>query len=225
LVAAAGISAVALVSDLRKRRRSLSAPLETYSRTEALDMAPAIYPERAVPLSQVTAEDLLLFASAEVLHTSDAYTPASLERLVAERGLHIGHTYLLNRLPYLAGIFTAPNGPYHLSRYWIEMLDALTDSVRAGRIWNPTMSELAEWVRATQLICTEPVGARTVRLHNASGSAMRNVSLLLPTDVSAADLTWNGVRPAGVRSWGDWLCVWGDVPAGGAAVVCWGPEA
>ncbi|MBX6332315.1 MAG: hypothetical protein IRY91_10760, partial [Gemmatimonadaceae bacterium] len=202
------------------------APRTPYTRAEAIDMAPSVYPERAVPLGQVRDDDLLLFSTLEVLHTTDALTPAAIARLIDERGVHIAHTYLLNRLPYIAGIFATPAAPggRRLARAWVDALEALTAEVSRGRVWNPTMGELAEWLRALQRIAVRPAGRCTIELDNPMDRTVHGYSLLLPPEAHVGDIRWGDAAPAGTRRWHDWLCVWGDVPAHATIAVRWGAD-
>ena len=222
VVATLAVGATGLYDGIRRaaRRRGETAA-EPFTRGEAIDWGASIYPERAMPFSQVTDDELLLFATVEVLHTRDAYRPAALTRLIGERGLHIGHTYLLNRLPYIAGIFTHAPGSPRLDTGWLDTLDTLSSEVRSGRVWNPTMGELAEWMRAVQCVSVVPVSDTALEVSNPLDRIMRDFTVLLPNTVAPDDVQWNAARPRGTRSWGDWLCVWGDLPAGGSALVRW----
>ncbi len=195
---------------------------EPYTRQHLLRYAPTLYPERAVPLRDARADELLLFTTLEVVHTSDVYTPEAVERLLAERGLHIGHCYLLNELPYLAGVFATGGGALALASPWIDFLDHLAAAVRAGRAWNPPMGDLAAWVRALQFTSVVDVARTTVRVDNASDSPVTGFTLLLPGSVSPTDVRWGDRAPAGHRIWSDWLAVWGDLPANGSTTVQWG---
>ncbi|HEU4565334.1 MAG TPA: hypothetical protein VFS05_11815, partial [Gemmatimonadaceae bacterium] len=207
----AGLAALGGLRHARTWVRTVGSrpPEAPYSRGEALAMGAIVYPERAAPLADVTEGDMLLFATMEVLHTSDVYTPAAFERLVAERGVHIGHCYLLNRLPYLAGVFDAESDRDRLSPGWLAALDVMEAEVRAGRLWNPPVGELAEWMRAMQLMEMVPVDARAVELRNGTDATLAGYTILLPPDVSPSDVRWGAGAPAGARRWGDWLAVWG----------------
>jgi hypothetical protein len=191
-----------------------------FTRDEVILMAPTIYPERAVPLSQLVADDILLFASMEVLHTEDVYTGEALDRLIAERGLHIAHSYLLNRLPYIAGIFAAPEREA-LSALWLEMLQALGDAIAEGRLWNPPVGELAEWARRWQRVTVLPVSKHMVEICNPHVERVRDFTVLLPVAVDARAVRWDGANPAGSRTWGSWLSVWGDLPSERSTIVRW----
>jgi len=216
----AGRGMAAAVGALARGNGSEATPPEPYRRDELFAMAPVVYPERAVPLGQTRVDDLLLFATTEVLHTRDAYTPRAVARLVAERGVHVGHCYLLNRLPYIAGLFAEGEGA-RLGDEWAAFVDALSDAAAAGTVWNPVVSELAEWMRATQLVTTRPCARDAVVVENGCGQTLRGFTLLLPPTVMPADVRWGDSAPAGWRAWSDWLAVWGALPPTGRVVVRW----
>jgi len=90
---------------------------------------------------------LLFFNTVEATHIKDIYTKKSLEKLISERGLHIGHTYILNNLPYLNGIFDLKRSSVTLSDSWIQFISALSQKVRENKIWNPTMGKFIERVQ------------------------------------------------------------------------------
>lgn len=201
-----------------RRAAGLQQP-EPYDRRELAAFAPTVYPESASPARDADPDGLCLFVSQEVVHTADAYTDAALERLLQGRGLHIGHCYLLNRLPYLAGTFTADGKD--LDGAWVAFLDALTAAVAERRLWNPTMGALAEWVRGFHLTSVVPLHDAAVRIETRSPVDLPDFTLLLPASTDAAGVRWNGETPQGTRRWGDWLAVWGLLPAHAGITVQW----
>lgn len=219
---AAGIALLGLVDAAWGAQMGGALPGGNWSRAESAEWGTTIYPERADPLHLVSDTDFLLFATLEVLHIGDVYGEAALSTLIAERGLHIGHTYLLNRLPYVDGLFERGSAAPRLTRAWLAVLDILQTEVAAGRLWNPPMGELAEWTRSVQRVTVHPVSDDTIEVRHPGDEALRGFTLLLPPHVSPADVEWNGAPPAGTRAWGDWLAVWGDVPARGCVHVRWG---
>ncbi len=206
----------------RLREGAAAGETEPYTRRELVSFAPSVYLERAVPFSQTTPDDLLLFASLEVLHVRDAYTVGALDRLISERGMHVGHVYLMNCLPYIAGVFRNDGATQRLSHEWITFLDALGALVRDGRIWNPVASELAEWTRAMQLVSVSPVGDGAVEIHNPLPHPVRDLTLLLPHTASPSSVQWMQGPPTGYRRLHDCVVVWGDVPADSRVGVRWG---
>lgn len=220
-LSAAGVALRGLFEASGQGRRGASAPERLFSRREGLDWSAVVYPERAVPMHQVRPGDQLLFATQEVLHLRDAYTPAAFERLVHERGLHVAHTYLLNTLPYVAGLFSPDTGDTRLAPAWLAALDCLTDVVVAGRMWNPPVGEMATWTRTMQCVAVTPRSECAVELVNPTGEVLRGATMMLPASVRPEAVSWNGAAAIGWRRWGDWLCVWGDVPADSTIVVRW----
>jgi hypothetical protein len=196
--------------------------VEPYSRRELIDFGAVLYPERALPLSQISDADLALFITLEVVHTQDAYTDKAISRLLNERGLHVGHCYLLNRLPYVAGMFERDSSSPRLTETWLRFIDDLEEQVRSGRLWNPTVTELAEWLRAAQRVVCLPSGSRSVRLINQLNQVIQDYTLLVPHSIDPDEVVWASGRPKGWRYWKDWLAVWGDLPAGRSTVIEWG---
>jgi hypothetical protein len=201
-------------------RRSDAGAETGTTRKDRMESVGVVYPERGAPLHQVKEEDLLLFTTMEAVHTRDMYSPGALDRLVHERGLHIGHSYLLNRLPYIAGIFEKKTG--RLTHSWNQFVDSLASLVRAGRLWNPTAGGLAGWIRDRELVTLIPVAPAEVRMENPLPRPVRDFTLLLPRDTRPAGILWGGKAPSGWRQWDDWLAVWGDLPTRSSVTVLWG---
>jgi hypothetical protein len=191
---------------------------DQFTRAQILAATPVIYPERPSPLGQVRATDMMLFATNYVVHTEDAYYPSSLDDLISERGVHIGHCYLLNRVPYLAGIFSP--GTSRTSEAWNTFIDALAGHVKSGRLLNPVVSDLAEWFRGLQFVEAMPTGDNSMQLVNHGRERLRGYTLLIPRVWSRLTL-WGGRPPAGSRPWSDWLAVWGDLDSGESVKVEW----
>ncbi|HEX6809383.1 MAG TPA: polysaccharide deacetylase family protein [Gemmatimonadaceae bacterium] len=218
---AAGVALLGLFESSGQSREGGASAERLFTRTEGLEWGATVYPERAVPMHQVRADDQLLFATQEVLHLRDAYTPAAFERLVHERGLHLAHTYLLNTLPYVAGMFSPNHADPRFTPAWERALDSLTAEVAAGRVWNPPVGELARWFRTMQCLAVTPRSECAIELSNPTGEVMHGATVMLPASVRPEAVTWNGRPATGSRRWSDWLCVWGDVPADSTVVVRW----
>lgn len=82
--------------------------------------------------------------------------------------------------------------------------------------------DIPEWVRGVQCVSVQPVSHTALELSNPLDRELRDFTVLLPGTVTSNSVRWNGAAPRGTRSWGDWLCAWNDLPAGGSAVVRWG---
>ncbi len=208
-----------------RARQALGAPgpelREPYTRRELAECGAVVYPERGVPLHQASESEQLLFATIEGVHTRDIYTPDALDRLLSERGLHVGHCYLLNRLPYIAGVFERGTEPGRLTDAWTEFIASLDRSVASRRLWNPTAGDLSAWMRDMQAISVIPGKRGRVDLHHPGSGPVRGFTLLLARTVPPASVRWGDAAAAGWRYWRDWLAVWGDLPAASHTVVQW----
>jgi hypothetical protein len=192
-----------------------------YSRNEMLACAPSVYPESGMPLRNLQPEGARLFATSLVTHVTDAYTPERLALLKSERGLHIGHCYLAHSVEYLAGIFVAGECN-RLSKHWSGFLDSLQAHSADASIWNPTMAALSGWIADRLGIDFAPSGPHSATIGNRNGHVVNEFTVLLPPETRPDTVRWENSSPAGYRSWGDWVAVWGDLPAHGCVRVAWG---
>lgn len=197
-------------------------PSEPYSREELLGSAAVIYPERAVPMYNTNPSDIWLFSTMEDVHARDILTREALDGLLIERGLHVGHCYLLNNLRYIAGLFEGTGGNIRLTKEWSEFVHYLSDMVRSGRIWNPCVSRLAGWMLELHSVSIVPWGDREVRLANPLPWFVRDYTLLLPSTTPPGSVHWLGESPKGWRANGEWLAVWGDIPPSHEGIINWG---
>lgn len=112
-----------------------------YENTDVLKYAQPLYLETRKPFAQYTLGDISMFYTFETTHLVDIYTKKSLDKLIQENGTHIGHTYILNDLPYINSIFKKTNHQYFLADKWIEFLDVLQEKIKTKEIWNANMGE------------------------------------------------------------------------------------
>lgn len=199
-------------------------PPEPFSRKELFASSAVVYPERAVPLYCSDQSDLWLFSTLEDVHVRDILTRGALDRLISERGLHIGHSYLLNNLRYIAGLFNPGAAGLRLTDEWSDFLHYLAQMVHAGRVWNPYASRLASWMYEVQSVSLVPTGDCEVRLGNPLSWHVRGYTLLMSSATRPESVRWLGGVPTGWRKWGDWLAVWGDLPPSHEGIVQWGKE-
>ncbi len=196
-------------------------PPEPYTREELFTCGAAVYPERAVPLYRSDESELLFFSTKEAVHTRDIYTLDAINRLIEARGLHVGHCYLMNNLPYIAGLFARGSSDLQLTAGWTEFVKDLAELVRSGRIWNPTAGDLTMWMRDMQSVSLFPASPGEVILENSSPRPLHAFTLLISPTVSPETIRWSGIVPSGWRPWQEWLAIWGDLPARSRTVVQW----
>lgn len=208
----------ALKKDIATVVKYSSAQQLPYTAKELNNFSPVLYTESKQPLYQQQEKSLLLFASQEVVHTQDAYTPELLKDLVAERGLHIGHTYLLNTLPYLNGVF---NSKKQLSKKWMVFVVALSASVKNGSAWNPTMQEFVVYNKLLSALVFTYTSPRTLLVTNNNATAIEGLTFTIPA-IQANKINW-GNTPPQVRLLNNKneTIFWGTIPANNSITISW----
>jgi hypothetical protein len=160
--------------DIAKAFKPHTTSSTPYTADELLQASPALYTETAQPFYTYKA-GLLLFASQEVVHTKDAYTPAMLDELIAANGLHIGHTYILNNQSYIDGIFSGSK----LSAQWLAFVDYLSAQVQQGKVWNPAMKEFTAWNKALNALHITYTSS-SISITNPTTNAITGLSFMIP---------------------------------------------
>lgn len=192
-----------------------------YSRREELDLSPAIFPERGVPINQVNENDHLLFCTNEVLHICDVYNEKSLNCLIREKGIHIGHTYLLNTIPYLNGLFKNQDVNITLKPKWSRFVRHFQHKVSTNVLWNPVISELGEWTRAMQFVSILLVNSGSVKIINNYSQDIHDFTLLIPETIPIDAISWDGRKPKGSKQIDGIFAIFDDLLANTACIVSW----
>lgn len=167
----------ASMARFKKRRIKEVLP---YNNDELLRYSDVIFPEERRPLAQYKNGDMLMFSTFEATHIKDIYSREALDKLIDAYGLHIGHTYILNDLPYLANIFSYHEKKLVLSSKWIEFTDALSGYVKNEIIWNPNMCELIYRIISFMNIEFEWLSPRCFEIFNKNNHNVPAFTFLLP---------------------------------------------
>lgn len=110
------------------------------------------------------------------------YTPAHVDALITERGVHIGHEYF--------GYPTCENHAFYKNNGVIEVYPAFDAQLeyiarkRAdGLVWSPTMAELGDYWASLKDIAISYNGSGTITISNNSTTAVTGLTLLAEEDV------------------------------------------
>jgi hypothetical protein len=155
-----------------------------YTISELKVYSEPLYTETMKTINNWQPGDLALFSTIETTHVQDIYTGQALKKLIDERGLHIGHTYILNSLPYINGIFVSATKS-QLHAKWKSFLDILAAYVTEGKIWNPNMSELTHHLTALQRVRIEYMSSQMIRLTNFNTFAVTDFTFSTSASVQA----------------------------------------
>lgn len=200
----------AIRSGIRCIREGLAAESGSYPFDDEGRFRPVLFPSSGNPLHAATKTDTMLFSTMEALHPKDAYTEAHLQKLCDDRGIHIGHCYILNAIEYLAGVFQkSRTGTWELDHAWASFVDAASALVNGGPLWNPTMGELGDHLVALQELDVIPREDGATVINNGI-SLVQGFTLLVRPREPRRSITW-GSGEAEMQDWGDWLALSGDV--------------
>ncbi|MEP7320112.1 MAG: hypothetical protein ABI921_15250, partial [Panacibacter sp.] len=151
-----------------------------YKSGDVLKYSVALYTEERRPLSQYKPGDLLMFYTFETTHLKDIYTKKALDVFIKEYGTHIGHTYILNDLPYINSIFKVKKGKYQLIPEWIQFLDILEGYVKSNHIWNANMGEYVHHIIQLSQVCITYISADSILIKNNNSAAFYGYTFIVP---------------------------------------------
>jgi hypothetical protein len=168
------------------------------------------------------------WAFLDARHFYAMYSPAALDRLERERGLHIAHTYLDTYhpartkfglknvlVPVDAGDKPGGTGPVKVAFEFERLLAALQARQERGTLWIPTLAALGDRLRAmAELRVT--VGADHRLLVQTQFPVEGATFVVARPD---APIRVNGELPKGVRTERGETMFWADIPAGDTIIT------
>ncbi len=190
-----------------------------FTKEEINHFSPVFFSEANGSLAQVQPNDILMFTTQEVVHTSDIYTPAALAALVKEKGLHIGHTYILNQLPYINGIFTKDGS---LKKEWTVFTERLKELAATKAIWNCNMGELTAYIKTLSLLDISYL-PQCIRIKNDSAVKAEGITFSMPYAERQPTILWNKVQLDNASFYSETATItfWGEVPANTQIDIEW----
>jgi hypothetical protein len=162
------------------KKRDNDKPTLAYTNKDLLQYSEALFLEERRPLAQYKDGNILMFSTFETTHVKDIYNKQALDKLIKEYGLHIGHTYILNDLPYLNNIFTEKNGAKILSKEWVSFTNVLSEYVKDRKVWNPTMREFVNYLKSLLNINIKYTSSNTFQIKNNGDAAIKDFTLIIP---------------------------------------------
>lgn len=157
----------------------------------------------------------------------ETYSPAALDRLERERGIHIAHTYLETYHPartrfglkdLLMPIDPRDQpggpGPVQLAPGFERVLALLEARQERGTLWVPTLAALADRLRAVADVRLTIGADHRILAHTPVPVAGATFVLAAP----AARVRVNGEPPRGVRTERGETVFWVDLPAGESVI-------
>ena len=153
-----------------------------YKNNDVLKYSAALFTEERRPVSQYKPGNLLMFYTFETTHLKDIYTKKALDALIKDYGTHIGHTYILNDLPYINSIFKVSKGKYQLAAEWIQFLGVLETYVKTNKVWNANMGEYADHVIKLSQVCINWLSAHEISIINNNNLPFFGYTFIVPAN-------------------------------------------
>jgi hypothetical protein len=121
---------------------------------------------------------LFWFRAGRVTLLCETYTPASIDLLVQQRGIHIGHTYLGLVAENPKDIAYRREGDSYVVRdEFQEFLDHVSAKIREGLLWNPTVREMTRYFEALSRVQLDAHADGKFVLWNHHERALSGVTL------------------------------------------------
>jgi hypothetical protein len=123
---------------------------------------------------RIDKQDFFVFQTIEMSDFASALEPKNIEKLIAESGLFIAHTYFAAPTQYHHGkMFCTPN---RLDNHVAAHFKHLGEKIHAAEIWNPTLSELVGFLANFEktVLATDAEGCIVVA--SSSGLPYRTIN-------------------------------------------------
>lgn len=156
----------------------------------------------AFPMRWDEASGLYWFDTARILFISQSYNTHSIDRLVADAGLHIGHTYLGFHGPKYddCAFERLASGEYRVAEGFEQFLSSIRHHVSASMLWNPTLREFGAYVDDISAISIQKVEDHW-RVTNNSGKPLKGVTLRSQIPLSISGSAALGSRNEADGNW------------------------
>ena len=147
-----------------------------------------------------------LFTSMRINDLGRAYSPRNIDRLIDERGVHVGHLYLgCNRHPLSNGAAFLPSeggSGYMIAPEFADHLRYIGQRSKDGDLWCPPLRELGQYYHLSRMVSVEVESHDRVKLTNHGSQPVHGFSLvatrakgpltcLTPSVKQKSDNGWN----------------------------------
>jgi hypothetical protein len=132
----------------------------------------------------------------ETTHLTDIYSKKSLDELINEYGTHIGHTYILNDLPYINHIFDGKKDNMRLSKKWVNFTELLSDCVNNSLLWNPNMGEYIEYISLLTNVSVDYISYNKISIRNNNPKSIEGYTLIIPATIKDTIYFEDNIMPA-----------------------------
>ena len=118
--------------------------------------------------------DFFIFQTIEMVDFEKSMSLKNIDKLIAEKGVFIAHTYFATPISYHAGkIFRNQNT---IENHAVENFAYLGEKILTQEIWNPTINELINYLSNFEHIILDIDNEGKIIVANASGLLYRSIN-------------------------------------------------
>jgi len=126
------------------------------------------------------------------------YTAANIDKLIEQRGVHIGHEYMAGAASDNHTWYADPaDGVIEVAPVFDSQLAYIASKRDAGLLWTPTMSQLGGYLELQQNVRVSGAGGGGYRVTNNNTAPINGLTLLTEKDVDSVRLDGRELTLAG----------------------------
>jgi len=126
------------------------------------------------------------------------YTGAGIDKLISQRGVHIGHEYMAGAAADNHTWYANPaNGEIEVMPAFDSQLAYIASKRDAGLLWTPAMAQLGDYLKLQQNVRISNAGGGGYRVTNNNPGPIKGLTLLAEKDVDTVRLDGQELTLAG----------------------------
>lgn len=123
----------------------------------------------------------LSFTSLWINDYAGCYSSKNIDRLIKERGLHIGHNYLsVQQSHYLSYACKKKGSEYYIDDKFQENLDYMSKKQKEGLLWVTNIRDLGNQGLRLEKVRLKEISARELLLENLSNDKINGITISCP---------------------------------------------
>jgi len=111
----------------------------------------------------------------------NGYSPKNIDRLIGERGLHIGHNYLAVEESHYLGLAFKKIGPeYYINDNFQKNLEYMAEQQKKGLLWVTNIKKLGKYYSELENVSVKELSKKELLLENLSNDKINGITFSCP---------------------------------------------